>query len=57
MSNNRSMERQNATKSVAQIFQGQGKLSEDEEQQFKRLVRETAHFNKVGSFETGENQQ
>ena len=57
MSNNRTMERQNAVKSVSQIFQGHGKLSEDEEKQFKRLVRETAHFNKVEKFEKGENQE
>jgi len=54
--NNPTMERQNAVKSVSQIFQGHGKLSDDEEQQFKRLVRETAYFNRVGKFQTGENQ-
>ena len=55
MKNNRTMERQNAVKSVSQIFQGQGKLSEEEEQQAKRLIEEFAEFNKRGSFDTGEN--
>jgi len=50
MSNNRSMERQNATKSVAQIFQGAGPLSEEQEQQAKRLIREFSEFNKRGTF-------
>jgi hypothetical protein len=57
MRNSQTMERQNAVKSVSQIFQGAGPLDEEEEKQFKRLVREAAHFNKVGKFEKGENQE
>lgn len=57
MTNNPIMGRQNAVKSVSQIFQGHGKLSEEEEEQAKRLIREFAEFNKRGSFETGENSE
>jgi hypothetical protein len=54
MTNNRTMERQNAVKSVSQIFQGHGKLSDEEERQAKRLIQEFAEFNKKGSFRTEE---
>ena len=50
MKNNRSMERQNATKSVAQIFQGAGPLTEAQEQQAKQLILEFSEFNKRGTF-------
>lgn len=55
--NNPMMGRQNAVKSVSQIFQGHGQLSDEEEEQAKRLIREFAEFNKKGSFDTGENQE
>ena len=55
--NNPTMERQNAVKSVSQIFQGHGKLNEEEEKQAKRLIQEFAEFNKRGTFDTGENQE
>ena len=46
----KTMERQNAVKSVSQIFQGSGPLDEEEERQFKQLVEDVAEFNKTGSF-------
>ncbi len=44
------MERQNAAKTVGQVFQGQGPLTEEEEQQFKELIEDVAEFNKRGRF-------
>ncbi|WP_049937165.1 hypothetical protein [Haloplanus natans] len=47
---NKTMERQNAAKTVGQVFQGQGPLTEEEEQQFKELIEDVAEFNKRGRF-------
>ena len=44
------MERQNAAKTVGQVFQGQGPLTEEEEKQFKRLIQDVSEFNKRGRF-------
>lgn len=47
---NKTMERQNAAKTVGQVFQGQGPLTDEEEQQFKQLIEDVAEFNKRGRF-------
>lgn len=47
---NKTMERQNAAKTVGQVFQGQGPLTDQEEQQFKQLIEDVAEFNKRGRF-------
>lgn len=47
---NKTIERQSAAKAVAEIFHGQGPLTEEEEEQYKRLTEEVAEFNKRGRF-------
>ena len=48
--NNKTIERQSAAKAVAEIFHGQGPLTDEEEKQYKRLTEEVAEFNKRGQF-------
>lgn len=61
MNNNKTMERQNAAKTVGQLFQGQGPLTDEEEEQFKELIEDVAEFNKIGRFKerqsSGQEQQ
>ncbi|MFB1064941.1 hypothetical protein [Natrinema sp. H-ect4] len=47
---NKTIERQSAAKAVAEIFHGQGPLTDEEKQQYKELTEDVAHFNKTGSF-------
>jgi len=55
--NSSTMERQNAAKTVGQVFQGQGPLTDEEEQQFKQLIEDVAEFNKRGRFTEQSSQQ
>jgi hypothetical protein len=48
--NNKTIERQSAAKAVAEIFHGEGPLTEQEEEQYKRLTEDVADFNKRGRF-------
>ena len=57
MGNSSTMERQNAAKTVGQVFQGQGPLTEEEEQQFKQLIEDVAEFNKIGRFKERESSE
>jgi hypothetical protein len=50
VNNNKTIERQSAAKAVAEIFRGQGPLTDEEERQYKRLTEDVAEFNKRGRF-------